>query len=99
MNNMETQALDKKISFKTLTIFSLPTIASMVCMNIYSTVDGLFVSRLIGTEALAAVSLIMPIIMISMAFGSMIGTGGNALIAKKLEKIKKKKQERIFHCF
>ena len=74
MEQNQTQVLDKKISFKMLARFSLPTIASMIFMSIYSTVDGLFVSRLIGTDALSAVTLIMPIVMISLAFGSMIGT-------------------------
>jgi len=76
--------------------FSLPTIASMIFMSIYSTVDGLFVSRLIGTDALSAVTLIMPIVMISLAFGSMIGTGGNALIAKKIGEGKEQEARQNF---
>lgn len=83
-NYNENQELDKDISFNMLAKFSLPTIASMIFMGIYSSVDGIFVSRLIGPDALSAVALIMPIIMMSMAFGGMIGTGGNALIAKKI---------------
>lgn len=65
-------------------------------MSIYSTVDGLFVSRLIGTDALSAVTLIMPIVMISLAFGSMIGTGGNALIAKKIGEGKEQEARQNF---
>lgn len=96
MEQNQTQVLDKKISFNMLARFSLPTIASMIFMNIYSTVDGLFVSRLIGIDALSAVTLIMPIIMISLAFGSMIGTGGNALIAKKIGEGKEQEARQNF---
>lgn len=96
MEQNQTQVLDKKISFKMLARFSLPTIASMIFMSIYSTVDGLFVSRLIGTDALSAVTLIMPIVMISLAFGSMIGTGGNALIAKKIGEGKEQEARQNF---
>lgn len=96
MEQNQTQVLDKKISFNMLARFSLPTIASMIFMSIYSTVDGLFVSRLIGIDALSAVTLIMPIIMISLAFGSMIGTGGNALIAKKIGEGKEQEARQNF---
>lgn len=96
MEQNQTQALDKNISFKMLAKFSLPTIASMIFMSIYSTVDGLFVSRLIGTDALSAVTLVMPIVMISLAFGGMIGTGGNALIAKKIGEGKEQEARQNF---
>lgn len=96
MKQNQTQALDKNISFQMLAKFSLPTIASMIFMSIYSTVDGLFVSRLIGTDALSAVTLVMPIVMISLAFGGMIGTGGNALIAKRIGEGKEQEARQNF---
>lgn len=56
----QNQALDKNISFKMLIKFSLPTIISMIFMSIYSSVDGVFVSRLVGTNALSSVNIVMP---------------------------------------
>lgn len=76
--------LDRKISALSLFKFSLPTIVSMVFMGIYTTVDGVFVSRLVGTNALSAVNIVMPIITASIALGTMFGTGGSAVVALKM---------------
>ncbi|MFR1499112.1 MAG: MATE family efflux transporter, partial [Monoglobus pectinilyticus] len=67
----QNQALDKNISFKMLIKFSLPTIISMIFMSIYSSVDGVFVSRLVGTNALSSVNIVMPIVLMIMAIGTM----------------------------
>lgn len=92
----ESQALDRKISYTSLIRFSLPTITSMIFMSIYSTVDGIFVARLISTDALSAVNLIMPIIMLSLAIGTMFGSGGNALVARMIGEGKEDGARRIF---
>lgn len=78
------QILDKPITLGWLIQFALPTIISTVFLNIYSTVDGIFVSRLIDTDALSAVNIVMPMVTIVSAVGMMFGSGGNALVAKKL---------------
>lgn len=53
-------------------------------MNIYSLVDSLFVANLINTDALSAVSIAGPFLAIALAVGTMIATGGSALVAKQL---------------
>lgn len=78
------QALDREISFGMMFRFALPTILSSIFMSIYTTVDGIFVSRLIDTNALSAVTVVMPVIMVTSAIGVMFGSGGNALIARKI---------------
>lgn len=77
-------SLDKNISTGFLLKFAFPTVITMVFMSIYTMVDGIFVSRLIGTDALSAVNIVMPIILTSYAIATMFGTGGNAIVAKKL---------------
>ena len=48
---MENQIkLDHRITFGWLILFALPTILSSIFMNLYSTVDGVFVARKIGEE-------------------------------------------------
>ncbi len=84
MKIKDKQVLDKSISLRWLIAFSMPTIISTVFLNIYSTVDGIFVSRLVNTDALSAVNIVMPIIMIVVAVGMMFGSGGNALVARKM---------------
>ena len=53
-------------------------------MNIYSTVDGIFVARWVNTDGLSAINITMPMIFLISALGMMFGSGGNALVAKKI---------------
>ncbi len=78
------KSLEIKISYTKLLKFTLPTIISNVFMSIYSTIDGIFVSNFVGTNALSAVNIVMPLLMISIAVGTMFGTGGSALISKTI---------------
>ena len=61
--------------------FTLPSIAMMIFTSIYGVVDGFFVSNYVGKTPFAAVNFIYPFLMILGAFGFMLGTGGNALVA------------------
>ena len=47
-------------------------------------VDGLFVSNLIGTDALSAINLTAPVIQLVTAISTMLATGGSAVIMKKM---------------
>lgn len=78
------KSLDIEINYSKLLKFALPTIIANVFIGIYSTIDGIFVSNFIGTDALSAVNIVIPILMISIAVGTMFGAGGNALISKKI---------------
>ena len=85
-----------KITYSTLLKFTLPTIVSNVFMSVYSTVDGIFVSNFVGTDALSAINILSPFLMISIAIGTMIGTGGSALVSKKLGESKHKQAKENF---
>lgn len=56
----------------------------MVFTNVYTAVDGLFVSNFVGKEALAAINRIFPMIFILGSVGMMLGAGGTALVSKTL---------------
>ncbi|MEG1585175.1 MAG: MATE family efflux transporter, partial [Anaerovorax sp.] len=70
---------------------AIPSMMSMMFMSIYTMVDGIFVGRFIGENALVAVNLVMPLIMISFALSDMIAVGSSVQIAIKLGE--KKQQE------
>ena len=74
----------------------LPSIVMMIFTSLYSVVDGLFLSNLAGKEAFAAVSFITPYLMMFNSTGFMFGTGGSALIAKKLGEKKDTEAREIF---
>ena len=88
--------LSDHLSYSKLIKFTLPTIAMMIFTSIYGVVDGVFVSNCVGSDAFAAVNLIMPIIMILGSVGFMIGTGGSAIVSKTLAEGKKEKANEYF---
>ncbi len=57
---------------------------SMLFSGLYSIADGIFVGRFIGEDALAAVNLAMPLIMISFALADMVAVGSSVRIAMLL---------------
>ena len=73
-------------NFKTLSLlkFALPSMIMMVFMSLYTIIDGIFVSRLIGESALSAVNIVWPVICILIAIGVMLATGGSAVVARKM---------------
>lgn len=68
----------------------------MIFISLYSVVDGFFLSNYAGKEAFAAVNFIIPYLMMFTSTGFMFGTGGSALIAKKLGENKNHQADEIF---
>lgn len=68
----------------------------MIFTSIYVVVDGLFVSNVVGSDAFAAVNLIIPSIMVCGTVGFMIGAGGGALVSKIIGEGNNKKAKEIF---
>ena len=76
-------AYRQPVTLKNVLMFSVPTIVMTVFMSFYTMVDGLFVSNLIGTDALSAVNLTAPVISLVTAISTMLATGGSAVIMRK----------------
>ena len=88
--------LSDHFTYGKLLRFTFPSIIMMIVISIYGVIDGLFVSNFVGKTPFAAVNLIMPFLMLPMAVGFMIGTGGSALISCTLGEQKPEKANRIF---
>lgn len=78
------QSLDIQMKPLTLLRFAFPTMIANLFMSVYMTVDGIFVANCVNTNALSAVNIVMPYVMIVLALGTMIGTGGSAVISLQL---------------
>lgn len=74
----------KPVTLRNILKFAVPTIAMTVFMSFYTMVDGLFVSNLIGTDALSAINLTAPVIQLVTAISTMLATGGSAVIMRKM---------------
>ena len=64
--------------------FAAPSIIMMIFMSLYTIVDGIFISRFIGSNALSSLNIVFPVINIAIAISTMLATGGNAIISKYL---------------
>ena len=61
----------------------------MMFMSCYTIVDGIFISRYLGSEALSAANIVYPVFNLLLAVGIMFATGGSAVVSKKLGEGKK----------
>lgn len=80
---------------KLLLEFSIPAIVAMIANALYNVVDSIFVGRGVGPLALTAVTIALPIMVVLMAFGMLIGIGATAMISLKLGQQKRDEAEQI----
>ncbi len=82
MNNFN--PLSQNYTITSLLKFAFPTIIMMLFMGLYTIVDTIFVARFVGTNALSALNIVCPVINCIVGFGTMLATGGSAIIARKM---------------
>lgn len=81
---MNDSVLDRDWGAGTLLRFVFPTIVMMAFMGLYTIVDTIFVARFIHTDALSAINIVCPAVNVTVGLGTMLATGGNAIISRKL---------------
>lgn len=64
--------------------FAIPSIIAMVLTAMVNVIDGYFMGNFVGTKALAAVNLGLPIVYFYLAVGLMIAVGGIAIAGRLL---------------
>ncbi len=80
----EENPLSQDFDIKSLLKFALPTIIMMLLMGLYTIVDTIFVARFVGTNALSALNIVCPVINLIVGLGTMLATGGSAIVARKM---------------
>ena len=56
----------------------------MLFMGLYTIVDTIFVARFVDTNALSSINIVCPVINLIVGLGTMLATGGSAVVAKKM---------------
>lgn len=77
---------NSKLINKKFIHYLIPSIVMIFAMSFSSLLDGILIGNMISGEALAATSLVMPVLYIIQAPGFAIGVGGSIVIANKLGK-------------
>ena len=93
MNQEQFGTMEPKKLFVKLAI---PSLISMLFSSLYMMADGIFVGKIIGSKALAAINLVFPIIMILFAVGDMVASGASVKIGIKLGEKNEKEASEIF---
>ena len=81
---MNDNILDQKWSAASLLRFAFPTIVMMIFLGLYTIVDTIFVAQFVNTDALSSINIVCPIINITVGLATMIATGGNAIVSRKM---------------
>ncbi|AEF84068.1 MATE efflux family protein [Treponema primitia ZAS-2] len=85
---------------KLLLRFSIPAITGMIVNALYNVVDRIFVGRWVNEMALGGLSLVMPLMTVSMAFAMLFGVGAANMISMRLGQGRKSEAENALnHCF
>ncbi len=90
-------SLAKKFTFGSLMMFALPTTIMMIFTSLYTIIDGVFVSRFVGTNALSSINIVYPAINIVLGIAVMFSTGSCASLQRRWAKEKQRKHGLPLH--
>lgn len=76
--------LSQNFTIKVLLKFSFPTILMMTFMGFYTVVDTIFVAHFVDINALSALNIVCPVTNLTVGLGTMLATGGSAIVARKM---------------
>lgn len=76
--------------------YIIPSLSAMIIFSLYSMVDGFFVSKYVGVEALSAVNLSMPFINIVFALGIIAAVGSQTMCGVFIGRKNYMKANKIF---
>jgi len=71
--------------------FSIPSITGMVTIALYNFVDTLFVGNAVGSNAIAGLTIVLPVIIFIIAIGLLTGVGAASVVSRSLGKGDKEK--------
>jgi putative MATE family efflux protein len=79
--------------------FSIPAISGMIVNALYNVVDRVYVGRGVNEVALGGLSLVLPLMTISMAFAMLFGVGSANMISMRLGQGRREEAENALnHC-
>ena len=64
--------------------YAIPAIVAMAASSVYNIIDGVFIGQGVGPEAIMGLALTGPVMLLTAAFGAMVGVGGSTLMSIRL---------------
>lgn len=81
MKNVLIFSSEKEVRFGKLLQYIIPTYLTSLFNTVYTIIDGIFVSAYVGTDALAAINIVYPIVNVLTGIALIFATGGSAVAA------------------
>ena len=81
MENVLIFASEKEVRFTKLLKFIVPTYLTSLFNTVYTIIDGIFVSTYVGTNALASINIVYPIVNVLTGIALVFATGGSSVTA------------------
>lgn len=95
LNDKQTKELETLPVSKLMLRFTIPALTGLFINTMYNMVDRVFLGHYVGEEALAATTIVMPLMMICMAVSMLIAFGTNSQISIKLGEKKVEEAEKL----
>lgn len=86
----------KPMTYKEYIRYLIPSVMTMIFLSFYTTIDGYFVSRYAGSDALAGINIVIPVTCIIFGVSVMLATGGGAIIGEHMGRGEKQRADEIF---
>lgn len=90
------KCFEEKISYPQFLKYLVPSVLTMIFLSFYTTIDGFFVSRYAGSDALAGINIVIPITCVIFGVSVMLATGSGAIIGEKLGQKREQEANEIF---
>ena len=87
---------DQKISYPQFLRYLVSSVLTMIFLSFYTTIDGFFVSRYAGSDALAGINIVIPVTCVIFGTSVMLATGAGAIIGEKMGRKKEQEANEVF---
>ena len=86
----------RPMSYRQFLRYLLPSIMTMIFLSFYTTIDGFFVSRYAGSDALAGINIVIPVTCVIFGTAVMLATGAGAIIGEHLGRGEREQANEVF---
>ena len=87
---------ENKMSYPQFLKYLVPSVLTMIFLSFYTTIDGFFVSKYAGSDALAGINIVIPVTCVIFGTSVMLATGAGAIIGEKMGQQKQREANEIF---
>lgn len=87
---------EKEVRFGKLLRYIIPTYLTSLFNTVYTIIDGIFVAAYVGTDALAAINIVYPIVNVLAGIALIFAAGGSAVAALHIGGDRKDAADRSF---